>query len=343
MEARRTIHALVKRLRFSVIVPTFNYGSTLATALSSVLVQDRDDVEIIVIDDASVDNTREIVKQYEPFIRYHRNHENLGPAGAWAVGLDMAQGDWVTKLDADDWLLPEFFDHIVAAIRSDTGMVIGSVFDFHEARRLAYLRPVVESDLQLNAEDFRRKLLSQFFFRMPATALRRDLARASDPPDLALRLPHDWEFFLRATRGFGASLIADPIAVYRIHSRSLTGTSRRDERLQADMHRFLRSVRDPESAGYLTPRERSVFAVGLGQTYLRIVGADLRPTQLRPAIESLRFAVELAGSERRVLGAQVAAFGVWEATKKATGLGRRGRAVAAVDLWRPPGIDERAE
>ncbi len=95
-------------MRYSVVIPTHNYAHLLPFALESVLAQEGDDYEIIVIDDGSTDNTQAVVARYtatDKPVRYTRQ-ENAGPAAARNRGQCEARGDYVLFLDADDRLLP---------------------------------------------------------------------------------------------------------------------------------------------------------------------------------------------------------------------------------------------
>src|SRR5690242_17155170 len=74
-------------IRFSIVIPSYNYAGYLAGAISSVLEQNYPDTEILVIDDASTDNTSEIADTFKGLIKYYRLEKNRGAAGAWSYGL----------------------------------------------------------------------------------------------------------------------------------------------------------------------------------------------------------------------------------------------------------------
>jgi glycosyltransferase involved in cell wall biosynthesis len=92
----------------SVIIPTYNRAFYLCEAIESVLNQDIQDcqIEIIVVDDGSTDNTKEVLKKYGSSVRYiYQNNRGAGPARN--RGIDEAKGEWVAFLDSDDRWLPE--------------------------------------------------------------------------------------------------------------------------------------------------------------------------------------------------------------------------------------------
>ena len=85
----------------SVIIPTYTREKFVTKAIDSVLKQSFRDYEIIVIDDGSTDNTREILKAYANKIKYIYQ-ENSGVSSARNVGIQAARGLWISFLDSDD-------------------------------------------------------------------------------------------------------------------------------------------------------------------------------------------------------------------------------------------------
>lgn len=91
----------------SVVIPTYNRSEFLVQAVQSVLKQTRSALEIIVVDDASSDATRDVLMQIQDArLRYLRHEVNLGGAAARNTGIDAAQGDYVAFLDSDDQWFP---------------------------------------------------------------------------------------------------------------------------------------------------------------------------------------------------------------------------------------------
>ena len=93
-------------MKISVIIPTWNRSSYLARALESVLAQSIPPHEVIVVDDGSTDDTREIIKQQFSNVRY-LYQENRGVSSARNTGIGAAGGDWIALLDSDDCWLPK--------------------------------------------------------------------------------------------------------------------------------------------------------------------------------------------------------------------------------------------
>lgn len=96
-----------KSKKVSIIIPTFNRESLIKRAINSVFLQDYPDIEIIVIDDGSTDNTFQIIKEYnDNRIIYLKNPYNLGASKSRNIGINLAKGKYISFLDSDDEWLP---------------------------------------------------------------------------------------------------------------------------------------------------------------------------------------------------------------------------------------------
>ncbi|MCW5515667.1 glycosyltransferase family 2 protein [Muriicola sp. Z0-33] len=90
----------------SIIIATYNRSGTIERCISSILRQSFSDLEIIVVDDGSTDNTLNVLKPYEDKIRLFKHPFNKGVCAAKNTGLNQIKGDWFAFLDDDDELLP---------------------------------------------------------------------------------------------------------------------------------------------------------------------------------------------------------------------------------------------
>ena len=93
----------MEKAKVSVIIPAYNASQYLPKCLDSVLIQNVD-AEIIVIDDGSSDQIRQVIEKYQscPQLRYVRNKENIGAAASRNLGVNMSEGKYLAFLDADD-------------------------------------------------------------------------------------------------------------------------------------------------------------------------------------------------------------------------------------------------
>jgi glycosyltransferase involved in cell wall biosynthesis len=103
-------------LTISVIIPTFNRGSTIARSLKSVVEQTYSPMEVIVIDDGSVDSTREVIELFSPEVQYYYQ-KNAGVSSARQAGVAIAKGKWIAFLDSDDHWNSGHLEAMVHAVR----------------------------------------------------------------------------------------------------------------------------------------------------------------------------------------------------------------------------------
>lgn len=99
--------------KISVIIPVYNVSLYLKQCLNSVLEQSYTDFEVICIEDCSTDDSLKILEEYsksDERLLIIRNKENKGPSLARNRGLEMAKGEYIYFLDADDWIMPNAFE-----------------------------------------------------------------------------------------------------------------------------------------------------------------------------------------------------------------------------------------
>lgn len=111
----------------TIAIPTYNRAQLLIESLDSLVNQVEAGVEILVNDNASTDNTRDVVHRYQamyPFIRYSRNDQNLGADGNFLVCLQTGRGDFIQLLSDDDVLIPGAIHKILQTIKSHNELSI---------------------------------------------------------------------------------------------------------------------------------------------------------------------------------------------------------------------------
>jgi glycosyltransferase involved in cell wall biosynthesis len=143
----------------SVILPNFNHAHLLPRAVNSLLAQERQPDEIVIIDDGSTDNSRSIIEQIAaktPSVRVLFNETNRGAIPTLNQGLDSVRGRYVYLAAADDWVMPGFFKLAVDTLETNPklGLFCGEavLFDSHTNRILS-VRPAVRPTHHARAID----------------------------------------------------------------------------------------------------------------------------------------------------------------------------------------------
>jgi glycosyltransferase involved in cell wall biosynthesis len=205
----------------TVLIDTFNYGRFIEEAIESVLSQDfpSDQMEVLVVDDGSTDNTAELVKKYAPRVQYLYK-SNGGQGSAFNLGVAKARGEIVAFLDADDYWLPGKLRRVVEEFQKNPGL--GMVYHPYleidmqsNERRPSKFRPISGSLFE-NEEEF-------FWYHPPGTcaSFRRKFLEQVLPAPEGLRTQADG--YIGALIIFVAPILAIPecLATYRFHGKNL--------------------------------------------------------------------------------------------------------------------------
>lgn len=122
--------------KVSVIVPVYNSEQELRDCLDSLVEQTEKDIEIIVIDDGSIDNSPEIEAEYQkkyPNVKVYRNERNLGQSETRNRGIELAEGDYIAFLDSDDYVNPGMYEELYqAAVENNMPELISTGLKFVE-------------------------------------------------------------------------------------------------------------------------------------------------------------------------------------------------------------------
>lgn len=100
----------------SIVIPNYNYGRYIRKSLESAVSQTYENIEIIVVDDASTDNSVEIIREYEKKydnIKFYYNPKNLGVVGSHNRCVNLSSGEYLVVLSSDDYLHPDFISSCV--------------------------------------------------------------------------------------------------------------------------------------------------------------------------------------------------------------------------------------
>jgi glycosyltransferase involved in cell wall biosynthesis len=191
----------------SIVIPCFNDEGFLGEAIESALAQTHAEVEVIVVDDGSTDGSGELARSFGSRVRVTRK-PNGGLSSARNRGVDIARGDYVTFLDSDDILMPEFVAKTASLldVKPTVGWVYVQLEYFGRETGLSDFPP-------FNIE----QLVERNYLR--ATALIRTELCKRVRFDEKLRTGwEDWDFFLSlAQRGEIGLLLDEPLMFYRKH------------------------------------------------------------------------------------------------------------------------------
>lgn len=263
--------------RVSVVIPTYNMAAFLPEAIESVLRQAFQDFEVIVVDDGSTDNTREVVAQFASQIKYIRQ-ENAGPSAAYNRGDDVARGEYLLHLDADDVLMEGALEKAVSVMDSapEAGFCYGQVRDMDkDGKELKLARQWPERSGLRKARQVMLELLDLNFILPSAALFRRACFHEVGRFDNSLGYGEDTELFARLAKRYPVAYIAEPLAWRRKHRGAITANPDLDGQ-ELSWLKILEGARD--SSAFRLPRRRLTLCVYLAlarQAY----GVDMARTR----------------------------------------------------------------
>ena len=204
----------MKTPKVSVILPTFNRAKYLDRAISSVLNQSFSDFELIIIDDASTDNTEEIVNMFkDERIIYIKNPKNLGGAGARNVGIHIAQGEFIAFQDSDDQWLPGKLEaqmKVFEKAEEDVAVVYTAFIRKVGSKELIVPPPSVK---KTEGYIYRELLKHVNFIGTPTAVVRKKAIKEVGGFDERFPRLQDWDLFLRLAKKYRFKFIKKPYLI----------------------------------------------------------------------------------------------------------------------------------
>ena len=197
--------------KVTVITPTYNRASYLDETIQSVLSQAYPDIEYIILDDGSTDNTKEVVSKYN--VKYTR-HENIGESRTVNKGFVMADSDIVVILNSDDLLLPGAISKGMAFIRDHPGIIVAypdfNIIDQHSK---------ITGHHRTKEYDYLYMLRNHICLPSVGTFIKRNPV---------LRNPQytyvaDYDYWLRLGLHGRFARIPETLACWRVHSEGASG------------------------------------------------------------------------------------------------------------------------
>ncbi|HET6880596.1 MAG TPA: glycosyltransferase [Pirellulales bacterium] len=230
----------------SVIMPTYNGAAYIDAAIGSVVTQGDSDIELIIVDDGSDDESLDIARAYAD--RLSVSIIEAGRIANWVratnIGMQAARGKYLCWLHNDDAWLPGRLAEMRRAthdVPNATLYASSCRYIDQRGRRVGLLRAPLPADRALPPHLVLPKLLIQNFFSPPALLFQKRHAEVVGWMDDALWYVADWDFGLKLA-ALGATVYHDvPLALYRVHPASLT--TRRANRID-ELRRMFQIVLD---------------------------------------------------------------------------------------------------
>lgn len=209
--------------KVSVIIPTYNRADLVGEAVQSVLAQTLADLELIVVDDGSIDDTTAVLAAFtNPRLRVIRQ-ANQGISGALNTGFAAASGEYAIMLGSDDRFLPSCLSRLVevADSRPDAVLAHGRA---QAIDRQGKLLEQVTGNLEPFPGQILRSILYGDFVSTIAALIRRDALDRVGLFDTTLYGNEDWDMWIRLARHGSFVFVDEVLAQFRIHPTRFTAS-----------------------------------------------------------------------------------------------------------------------
>lgn len=204
--------------KISIVTPSYSQGNFLEQTIQSVLNQDYPNLEYIVIDGGSTDNSVDIIKKYENKIAYWVSEKDKGQSGAINKGFQHATGDILHWLNSDDLLVPGALFSIADffSTHPEVDCVIGDLEVIDAQGRVLFMKKAIPFH-------YSSALYTAALVPQPSTFFTRKAWQKTGALDVSLQYTMDFDFFLRmAQQGIKFDILKKPAAKFRLHKDSKT-------------------------------------------------------------------------------------------------------------------------
>lgn len=151
-------------IKISVIVPVYNTAKYLYRCINSIINQSLKEIEIIIVNDGSTDNSLEIVENFANLDKRIKiiDKKNEGLSSARNAGIEVAKGEYIINIDSDDWIEPYYFyDMYKMAKKENLDIVVSDFYKDYDNGKMEYKVDLkIESNQVINSEEYIEKLVN---------------------------------------------------------------------------------------------------------------------------------------------------------------------------------------
>ncbi len=268
----------------SVVVPNYNYGHYLDERLESILNQTYGNLEVIILDDCSTDNSRAVIEKYRSHEKVSKiiyNEANSGsPFKQWQRGIEEGKGDIIWIAESDDFCSPDFLETLVSSYVTNQSVLAfchstivdangRKLYDNHQMR-------TVHADFSMDGKNFIKDYLafSNEVQNASCAIFSKKAALEIDRSYMDFKGAGDWLFWLKLSECGGVSFVTDELNCYRLH----TNTTSRVVKSGVEFHEVKSIYEWLLAKSYLSP---SAFASCRKRNLLQIYSYKEIPEDIK--------------------------------------------------------------
>jgi len=205
--------------RISIVTPNYNYGQYLEETIRSILLQGYPNLEYIIIDGGSTDESVEIIRKYSKHIAYWTSESDGGQAHAINKGLSRVSGVLLNWINSDDQLLPGALRSLAERhLRYPTSILLGDVENFYESDG----RSSIYRQSNVTFRNLIDLSINNCSWHQPGTFIPAHLSISIGPLDEGLKYSFDLDYLCRLLQRSNAIYLSLPVVRFRIHNLAKT-------------------------------------------------------------------------------------------------------------------------
>ncbi|SEN89962.1 Glycosyltransferase involved in cell wall bisynthesis [bacterium A37T11] len=217
--------------KVSVIIPNYNHANYLRKRIDSVLTQTYQDFELIILDDYSSDNSREIIESYRNHPKVTHvvyNNSNSGSTfKQWHKGIDLASGKYIWIAESDDWCEPTFLEWLIKPLeeQKDCSISFCQSYCVEENNNIKWYSQHKKLNEVIDGKLFIRKhmLSGNGIFNASMALWRKETFRSISKDFLGFRFCGDWLFWIRLASMGRVAINGRVLNYFRKHKNDVSG------------------------------------------------------------------------------------------------------------------------
>lgn len=218
----------------SVIVPNYNHAPYLQQRIESILGQTYTDLELILLDDCSTDDSREVMEQYRQHPKVSHiiyNEKNGGiPFRQWDKGIELARGEWVWVAESDDYCEPNFLECLLNATVNvpNCTLAFTTTWWVSEGGERLFHNGNSNKTMVYDSHEFvkRKMACANGIANVSECIFRRSAYRPSETARYEhMRLCGDWFFYILLAESGRVVMVETPLNYYRQHASNVSNTA----------------------------------------------------------------------------------------------------------------------
>jgi glycosyltransferase involved in cell wall biosynthesis len=243
--------------KLTIVIPSFNQGRFIEQTIRSVLLQNYPNLEFIVIDGGSTDETVDILEKYNRWISYWQSENDNGQSQAINLGFSLASGNYFAWINSDDYYLKDVFVQVVNTfLKTGSKFIYGYCYNYYvESRKYELVKILPFRD---------------FFIKIPGLLQPSTFwsAEIHQPVWEELHCSLDFELWLRLVKGNKRRLMRQPLSVATVHADAKT----RDPKMKAKWDEDHLKIWSDEAHGRVYEWKKIVLLNRIRRKIYKILG-----------------------------------------------------------------------